>query len=798
LPMKPIVCQKVKSSLLILFLSVSALVVSGCATLFQRGDPAGYGGALNYEGVDFSVLREKTMVLDPGHGGRYSGAVGKGGLAEKDVNLAVAIILRDLLVSYGARVVMTRDEDTDLLPESTDGPVRDDLQSRVDSAYAADDAVFFLSIHHNSLGATDKRHNATETYYKMGDTGPSLDLARYLHRHLNRAVGLPKQAIRPGNYYVLRNNRHPAVLGEASYLSHPGTEKKLAGQSARLLEAYSYLLGIVDYLAGGIPVVDSLQLPGPDPLQSPYPLVVTRVYDETGAKGIDPQQLEVTIDEEPVPFSYDPLGGSLVALADHPLANGAHRAAVRAKNLAGNAAREAVADFSIAVPPANLRLTSSLEVLPLDGNTPARISAVVSDTRGVPVADGTEVLFEFSDPNLPTRTIPTSNGTASLTLVAIANRPLELRASVGDISEKMTVPVGDIPGQNALVLKTMDHLNMPLGKVKVTIAGAGIFATDNDGILTVNGLAPGKYKILPETGGYLPEEREVSLGSQGTEIAVFRMQPVLGGVLLGRRVALDPQAGGENPGALGREGTRESDVNLAVARYLADYLERGGALVTLTRNESTNPGPWQKTALVEESGAEILVSISHSGKMSKNLPPMTTVRHYPGSTQGELLALALADCLRGFAATPYQGAGSYHGVDPASQRIIQQVGCPAVWVRAASVADIRAETKLADPVYLRKEAHAIFSGICRYFGWEPEGAAHHFAGRLSDGAGGLVSSALVLLDGWRPAQSDETGRFLFQYVEPGPHRLEILHRGRAYGPYQAESNHVLELLLKNE
>ncbi|MBN2288447.1 MAG: N-acetylmuramoyl-L-alanine amidase, partial [Candidatus Glassbacteria bacterium] len=231
------------------FSLLSALLFCGCALLGLKAAPAGYGtGGLSYEGVDFSVLRDKTIVLDPGHGGRYSGAVGQAGLTEKEVNLAVAQILRDLLVSYGARVIMTRDQDTDLLPGGAEAQVRADLQARVECADSAEDAVFFLSIHHNSLGVPDKSYNATETYYKMGDTGPSLDLARYLHRQLTRAVGLPKQAIRPGNYYVLRNNRHPAVLGEASYLGHPGTEKKLAGRSARLLESYAYLLGIVNYL----------------------------------------------------------------------------------------------------------------------------------------------------------------------------------------------------------------------------------------------------------------------------------------------------------------------------------------------------------------------------------------------------------------------------------------------------------------------------------------------------------------------------------------------------------------------
>ena len=207
--------RKHKTLYLFFVLPVLALI-SGCAMLGLGGDPAGYGaGDLSYQGVDFTVLQGRTIVLDPGHGGRYSGAVGKKGLTEKEVNLSVAKVLRDLLVSYGATVVMTRDEDADLLPEGAEGPVRADLRSRVDSADAAPDAVCFLSIHHNDLGVPDPRYNAIETYYKMGDTGPSLDLARYIHRHLNRAVGLPRQALRPGNIV----HRHQFLFHERCYLS---------------------------------------------------------------------------------------------------------------------------------------------------------------------------------------------------------------------------------------------------------------------------------------------------------------------------------------------------------------------------------------------------------------------------------------------------------------------------------------------------------------------------------------------------------------------------------------------------
>ncbi|OGF98356.1 MAG: hypothetical protein A2Z86_04590 [Candidatus Glassbacteria bacterium GWA2_58_10] len=142
--------------------------------------------------------------------------------------------------------------------------------------------------------------------------------------------------------------------------------------------------------------------------------------------------------------------------------------------------------------------------------------------------------------------------------------------------------------------------------------------------------------------------------------------------------------------------------------------------------------------------------------------------------------------MKGFAGMPFGGAA------PGYERIVQQVACPAVWVRAASVADSAAEIFLSAPAGRRQEALAIFTGLLRYYGWSAQGT---LAGRLSDGRGNLVSGALVILDGWLPVQSDETGRFLFAGLNESPHQIEVFHKGKAFGPYRAEAGRNLELLL---
>ena len=764
------------------------LLQSGCAVLRPSGDPAGYGGrGLNYQGVDFSVLVGKKIVLDPGHGGRFSGAVGVAGLTEKDVNLSVALILRDLLTGYGAEVVMTRQSDVDLLPEGQTGPLHDDLKARTDTANADSGAVLFLSLHHNNLGTPDRGYNATETYYKMSDPGPSLDLARYLHRQLVRNVGLPRNFIRPGNYYVLRNNNQPAVLGEASYLSHPQTEKKLLGENARRIEAYAYLLGIVDYLSGGVPVAEDLRVAGASPVQEACPQLSARVYDESGSLGIDPQQIELALDGEVLPVSYDPASGALRARPAVPLSNGRHEVALRVRNLRGNAARECRLAFEVAVPPAWIRLGSSLGTIPLDGRTPVRLTATVSDLLGRPAGDSTEVLFQFSDPNLPTRSVPTHGGAAAVTVTPAVNRPLSVLAACGNVSAELSVPVGE-PYKSILVVQTLrDDSEEPLGGVKVLIRGAGLYETDQDGFLSLEGLEEGEYPLRFELKGYRPAADTVNIARGSSRVVQMQLQPAAGGVLLGRKIALDPEDGLAEAGETGMSGTREADVNQAVAELLADYLERAGAEVFFTHSTEESPGVWERAIRTESFGPDLLVSLSHGGRPGKKgPPPATAVHYYSGSTEGERLAREIAAGLKGFAGMPFGGAA------PGYERIVQQVACPAVWVRAASVADSAAEIFLSAPAGRRQEALAIFTGLLRYYGWSAQGT---LAGRLSDGRGNLVSGALVILDGWLPVQSDETGRFLFAGLNESPHQIEVFHKGKAFGPYRAEAGRNLELLL---
>ena len=172
----------------------------------------------------------------------FRGAQGKNGLTEAEANLGVALNLRGLLEARGALVCMTRTDDRDFVMPG-DSSLRADLteRTRISNAFHPD---LFVSIHHNADARGTHDVNETQTYYKLGDEGPSLDAAQSVHRYLVRNLGIRQHRIMPGNYFVLRNSEAPGVLTESSYITNPDVESRLALAGKQRLEAEALFLGL--------------------------------------------------------------------------------------------------------------------------------------------------------------------------------------------------------------------------------------------------------------------------------------------------------------------------------------------------------------------------------------------------------------------------------------------------------------------------------------------------------------------------------------------------------------------------
>ncbi len=178
-----------------------------------------------------------TVIVDPGHGGRDAGAVNSLG-TEAGYNLIVARQVRDRLQKRGFKVVMTRNSDVFLT-----------LQQRVTLANKYKNAIF-VSIHFNSAGSTGRsRARGIETFtlspvgvahygrsLKSSDLVPrrgnsqdsaNIALATAVHwtsllrLNENAKMNIPDRGVRRARYSVLTGVKHPAILFEGGFLSHP-------------------------------------------------------------------------------------------------------------------------------------------------------------------------------------------------------------------------------------------------------------------------------------------------------------------------------------------------------------------------------------------------------------------------------------------------------------------------------------------------------------------------------------------------------------------------------------------------
>lgn len=168
-----------------------------------------------------STAQHKTIVIDPGHGGRDRGAVNNF-LCEKDLNLAISLQTRDLFQRQGYDVYMTRTDDT-FIP----------LLDRADAGNILN-AAAFISIHNNSIPVdmaepAKKLYRGTTVLYNSAAVQPAKDLATLLCDELVTTLRTHQYPLqdRPG-LVVLNSTWVPAVIAEVSMMPHPQDAKMIS------------------------------------------------------------------------------------------------------------------------------------------------------------------------------------------------------------------------------------------------------------------------------------------------------------------------------------------------------------------------------------------------------------------------------------------------------------------------------------------------------------------------------------------------------------------------------------------
>lgn len=180
-----------------------------------------------------SLLAGKVIAIDPGHGGKDSGAVGFG-LKEKEIVLDVGLKVQKLLEAEGAKVIMTRNNDTFV-----------ELEDRASFANNAK-ADIFISLHINA--ATSESANGTETYWnEKYQSANSKKLAEKIQNRLIEKLGTRNRGVKDAGFYVIKYTTMPSVLAELGFISNEAEAAKLKTSKFREDASEAILLGVLDY-----------------------------------------------------------------------------------------------------------------------------------------------------------------------------------------------------------------------------------------------------------------------------------------------------------------------------------------------------------------------------------------------------------------------------------------------------------------------------------------------------------------------------------------------------------------------
>lgn len=174
-----------------------------------------------------------VVAIDPGHGGRDPGAVGIGGLQEKQVIFPISQQVAAILREQGVDVVMTRNSDIEL-----------DLDPRVQIAERAD-ADLFVSIHANAINLSRPDVNGLETYYY---SGAGARFARTVHDVVLQMMGMRDRRVRQARFYVLRRTSMPAILVEVGFVTGAEDINNLRDPEWRSRMANAIARGILTHI----------------------------------------------------------------------------------------------------------------------------------------------------------------------------------------------------------------------------------------------------------------------------------------------------------------------------------------------------------------------------------------------------------------------------------------------------------------------------------------------------------------------------------------------------------------------
>ncbi|MDD2498408.1 MAG: N-acetylmuramoyl-L-alanine amidase [Desulfitobacteriaceae bacterium] len=175
------------------------------------------------------------------------------------------------------------------------------------------------------------------------------------------------------------------------------------------------------------------------------------------------------------------------------------------------------------------------------------------------------------------------------------------------------------------------------------------------------------------------------------------------------RIGIDPGHGGKDPGAIGQEGLRESDVNLAVALHLEKMLKINGFDTVLTREKDIYLKLSQRSDILNTEKSSVAISIHVNSSRNPSAKYVSTFIHARGG-KAEALAKIVQSQL--VAVTGWQDGG----VRVANFHITRETKMPAILLEQGFIKNYQHEKWLRSLDNQKKLAEAVARGVCQFYG----------------------------------------------------------------------------------
>lgn len=193
------------------------------------------------------IDRYQTIIIDAGHGGVDGGAISCTGVLESQINLKIALRLRDLCHLMGFETCMIRTSDISVYTEGKTIAAKkaSDLRQRVRIVNSTNGGIL-ISIHQNTF--SDSQYSGAQVFYAATDGSKALadQLQNTITGSINK--GSTRESKPAGSVYLMQHINRTGVLVECGFLSNPSEEAKLRNAEYQKRICCAIVSGLSQYI----------------------------------------------------------------------------------------------------------------------------------------------------------------------------------------------------------------------------------------------------------------------------------------------------------------------------------------------------------------------------------------------------------------------------------------------------------------------------------------------------------------------------------------------------------------------